>query len=46
MEEEASRSYKDEGRIFLPNASTIDPISEKSTRKTLRTRHKRCDTVK
>ena len=28
MEEEASRSYSDDGRIFLPSASTIDPISE------------------
>jgi hypothetical protein len=37
MEEEAMRSYKDEGRSFLPIASTIDSISEKSTLKTLRT---------
>jgi hypothetical protein len=33
------RSYKDEGRSFLPIASTIDSISEKSTLKTLRTRN-------
>ena len=45
MEDVVSRSYRDEGRIFLPSASTIDSIREKSTRKTLRTRPKRCDTL-
>src|ERR1700683_5084029 len=38
-EEEAMRSYKDEGRSFLPIASTIDSIVEKSTLKTFRTRN-------
>src|SRR5204862_5978468 len=49
LEEEASRSYRDEGRIFLPSASTIDrliPLAKKSSRRRLRTRHKRCDTAK
>src|SRR5438270_10605224 len=44
MEDVVSRSYRNEGRIFLPIARTIDSIDEKTTRKTLRTGHKRCHT--
>src|SRR5437868_6120339 len=45
MEDVVSRSYRDEGSSFLVSASTIDSTDEKSTRKALRTRHKRCDTL-